>query len=90
MMCNWPLALESVEGIFQVDPFNPRALYVKAEALYNKCHFEQALMFFHRGKVMTNSVFVYFLLKNGLNSPENLSRVGRISTGNTKMSKDDS
>jgi len=50
-MGNWNLALEASEQVLAVDKNFVKAVYVKAESLYNTCDFEHALIFFYRGQV---------------------------------------
>jgi hypothetical protein len=50
-MGNWHLALEAAEQVLVVDKNFIKAVYVKAESLYNTCDFEHALIFFYRGQV---------------------------------------
>ncbi len=51
-MGNWDLALESAQQVLEVDKYFVKAIYVKAEALYNTCNFEHALIYYHRGQVI--------------------------------------
>ena len=51
-MGNWEAALGSAEFVLSKDPKNPGAILIKAEALFNLCNFEHALMHFYRGQVM--------------------------------------
>ena len=50
-MGNWGLALESAQQVLEVDKYFVKAIYVKAESLYNTCNFEHALIYYHRGQV---------------------------------------
>jgi hypothetical protein len=50
-MCNWEKALASSEVVLAENGKNIRALLVKAEALFNLCQFEHAMVHFHRGLV---------------------------------------
>ena len=43
-------ALKAAEIVMSKDKTNTNAILVKAEALYNTCFFEHALVLFHRGK----------------------------------------
>ena len=51
-MGNWEAALGSAEFVLSKDPKNPGAILIKAEALFNLCNFEHALMHFYRGQVI--------------------------------------
>ncbi len=51
-MGNWALALESAQQVLEVDKHFVKAIYVKAESLYNTCNFEHALIYYHRGQVI--------------------------------------
>ena len=50
-MGHWEEALRSANEVLATDKAYVRALLVKAEALYNTCSFEHALVLFHRGQV---------------------------------------
>ena len=52
LMGNWPLALYSAQQVLDVDKNFVKAIYVKAESLYNTCDFEHALIYYHRGQVI--------------------------------------
>ena len=39
---------------FKIDQINCKSLYIKAEALFNLCYFEHALLLFHRGQVRSS------------------------------------
>ena len=54
MTGNWEGSLVAVEDVLKVEPKNAKALLFKAEALFNLCQFEAALMFFHRGQVSSS------------------------------------
>jgi hypothetical protein len=66
-MGNWENALEAAEDVLDEDKQNIKAIFVKAEALFNICEFEHSLVLFHRGLVRTllcfyfnsNLVFIY-------------------------------
>ena len=47
---NYKEALNLSGSIVALDKHNGRALYIKAESLFNLCYFEKALVVFHRGK----------------------------------------
>ena len=51
LMGNWEAALGSAEIVLTKQPKDPKAILVKAEALFNLCYFELALMYFGRGQV---------------------------------------
>ena len=51
LMGNWEAALGSAEIVITKQPRDPKAILVKAEALFNLCYFERALMYFSRGQV---------------------------------------
>ena len=51
MMGHWIDAMKAAEIVLAKEKRNVGALLVKAEALYNTCFFEHALVLFHRGKV---------------------------------------
>ena len=46
-------AKETAEKVLETDCNHVKAIFSKAESLYNTCQFEQALMLFHRGSVIT-------------------------------------
>jgi hypothetical protein len=50
-MGEWELALNAGEMVLQTEPSNAKAILVKAEALFNLCHFEHSLVLFYRGQV---------------------------------------
>ena len=45
-------AQETAEKVLDADCNHVKAIFAKAESLYNTCQFEQALMLFHRGSVI--------------------------------------
>lgn len=49
-MGQWEFAKMSAEFVLEMDKSFVKAIYPKAEALYNTCQFEHALVLFHRGK----------------------------------------
>ena len=51
MMGNWEAALGSAELVLQKQPKDAKAILIKAEALFNLCEFEHALLQFYRGQV---------------------------------------
>ena len=53
MMGHWIEAMKAAEIVLAKDKSNVSAILVKAEALYNTCFFEHALVLFHRGKVQS-------------------------------------
>ena len=52
MTGHWEGSLQAVEAVLQMEPKNTKAVLFKAEALFNLCQFEAALVFFHRGQVL--------------------------------------
>ncbi|TRY76306.1 hypothetical protein TCAL_06373, partial [Tigriopus californicus] len=50
LMGRWNEACHSAEAVLEDDKTYVKALLVKAEALYNTCDFEHALVLFHRGQ----------------------------------------
>ena len=44
-------ALEDAEDVLYQDPEFVKAIFGKAESLFNICHFEHALLFYCRGQV---------------------------------------
>ena len=51
LMGNWEYAKLCSELVLECDPDFVKAIYARAEALYNTCQFEHALVLYHRGKV---------------------------------------
>ena len=52
MLCsNWHEAMEAADKVLTVDKNNYKAILIKAEALFNLCQFEHALVIFVRGQV---------------------------------------
>ena len=49
LMGDWKYAEMAAEVVLEVDKYFVKAIYAKAEALYNTCQFEHALVLFHRG-----------------------------------------
>ena len=56
LLGSWHLAREAAERVLEVDSKFVKAIYAKAESLYNTCQFEQALVLFHRGSVSGNTL----------------------------------
>lgn len=52
LMGHWTEAMKAAEIVMSKDKNNTGAILVKAEAFYNSCYFEHALLLFHRGKVI--------------------------------------
>ena len=52
LMGDWKYAEMAAEVVLEVDKYFVKAIYAKAEALYNTCQFEHALVLFHRGLVI--------------------------------------
>ena len=50
---DWGNAIGAAELVLEVDKTNTKAINVKAEALFNVCQFERALVLFYRGMVST-------------------------------------
>ena len=50
---DWGNAIGAAELVLEVDKQNTKAINVKAEALFNVCQFERALVLFYRGMVST-------------------------------------
>ena len=48
---DWGNAIGAAELVLEVDKQNTKAINVKAEALFNVCQFERALVLFYRGMV---------------------------------------
>ena len=60
LMGNWEYAKICSELVLECDPDFVKAIYARAEALYNTCQFEHALVLYHRGKVKKiNKDFFY-------------------------------
>ncbi len=51
LMGNWDYANQAAELVLTEDKNFVKAIYAKAESLYNTCCFEHALVLFHRGYV---------------------------------------
>ena len=51
----WKTAIQAAEQVLVVDQINCKSLYIKAEALFNLCYFEHALLLFHRGQVRSST-----------------------------------
>jgi hypothetical protein len=49
---NWDDATTAADMVIQRDKTSTKAMQVKAEALFNVCQFEHALVHFHRGMVI--------------------------------------
>ena len=52
LMGYWEYATIAADVALAADKYFVKAIYAKAEALYNTCQFEQALVLFHQGKVI--------------------------------------
>ena len=52
---DWKTAIRAAEEVLISDGINYRGIEIKAEALYNLCYFEHALVLFYRGKVSNQS-----------------------------------
>ena len=51
---NWGAATDAADMVLSVDKKCTKAIQVKAEALFNVCQFEHALVHFYRGMVSMN------------------------------------
>ncbi len=60
MMGSWEEALEAAEAVLVEDKRNIKAVFVKAEALFNLCEFEHSLVLFHRGLVSWDKIKSFF------------------------------
>ncbi len=49
---NWSAAIRAAEMVISMDKKCAKAILVKAEALFNICQFEHALVFFYRGQAL--------------------------------------
>jgi hypothetical protein len=58
LMGNWDYARMAAEIVLSVDKNFVKAIYAKAESLYNTCLFEHALVHFHRGHVSRAGVSI--------------------------------
>ena len=63
LMGQWEKACRAADVVLVEDKAFVKALVVKAEALYNTCDFEHALVLFHRGQVSWGGKFKPTLLK---------------------------
>ena len=57
----WKTAIQAAEQVLVVDQINCKSLYIKAEALFNLCYFEHALLLFHRGQVRSSMIYYEIL-----------------------------
>ena len=64
MMGSWGNALEAAEVVLGEDKRNIKAIYVKAEALFNLCEFEHSLVHFHRGLVNLFRLYANYIVQN--------------------------
>ena len=51
---DWSNATSAAELVLKKDPKSNKARLVKAEALFNVCQFEHAMVHFHRGMVRSD------------------------------------
>jgi hypothetical protein len=58
LLGNWSAARESAEKVLSVDCKHVKAIFAKAESLYNTCQFETALVLFHRGSVGISTIIL--------------------------------
>ena len=59
---NWSLATQAAECVLQRDKMSTKARLVKAEALFNVCQFEHAMVHFNRGMVSYILLHMYNFL----------------------------
>ena len=52
LLGNWKIAIQAAEMVLMTDGYNYKGIHIKAEALFNLCYFEHAMVLFHRGTVM--------------------------------------
>ena len=52
LLGNWKIAIQAAEMVLMTDGYNYKGILIKAEALFNLCYFEHAMVLFHRGRVM--------------------------------------
>jgi hypothetical protein len=64
MMGSWEEALKAAEAVLVEDKRNIKAVFVKAEALFNLCEFEHSLVLFHRGLVSRDKIDNFFCRSN--------------------------
>lgn len=77
-MGQWEFAKMASEFVLEMDKSFVKAIYPKAEALYNTCQFEHALVLFHRGKRLSPDMEEFRLgvqkckktIQNSVGSPE--------------------
>ena len=62
----WPLATEAADMVLHADKRSTKARLVKAEALFNVCQFEHAMVHFYRGMVCIETFYETFLVKHFL------------------------
>lgn len=62
LMGDWNLAKETAERVLLIDKTFVKAIYAKAEALYQTCHFEHALVLYYRGLVSYSTQVILFTL----------------------------
>ena len=58
---NWGAATDAADMVLGVDKKCTKAIQVKAEALFNVCQFEHALVHFYRGMVSMNNKLMMML-----------------------------
>ena len=61
LMGQWAKACRAADVVLAEDKTFVKALVVKAEALYNTCDFEHALVLFHRGQVGFSQTYTFTL-----------------------------
>ena len=54
---DWGNAIGAADLVLEVEKKNTKAIHIKAEAMFNVCQFEKALVHFYRG--MVSSVWLY-------------------------------
>ena len=56
---DYPKALKTSGTIMRTEKTNLKAIFVRAEALFNMCDFEHALMLYHKGKKNTTHMIIF-------------------------------
>ena len=87
-MGNWEAALASAEIVLQKLPKDAKSVLIKAEALFNLCEFEHALLHFFRGQVNYYVLFYFSLLAILISNSfktGTTTRFGRIPFRHSKM-----
>ena len=63
---DWANAIAAAELALEINKKNIKAIGIKAEASFNVCQFERALVLFYRGMVNTGFIILKFASKNSL------------------------